>query len=88
MNELLIRTIVQFLNIIMFLILAQAAMSWFVRDNSNPIFKFLTDVTQPFLVPFQMILNRIGLNRGLDFSPIFALLTLQFISNFFAGLVY
>ena len=44
LSELLTRTIAQFLNVLMFLILAQAAMSWFVRDTSNPIFKFLTEI--------------------------------------------
>ena len=86
LSELLTRTIAQFLNVLMFLILAQAAMSWFVRDTSNPVFKFLTEVTHPILMPFQIILEKIGLNRGLDFSPIFALLTLQMLAGFFLGL--
>lgn len=75
-------SVVQFLNIIIYMVLIRAVLSWFVRDLSNPLVRFLYEVTEPLLAPFRALQNRIGLDFGLDFSPILLFLVIQMIQNF------
>jgi YggT family protein len=70
-----------FLNLIVFLILARAIMSWIVRDLSNPIAAFIFQVTEPLLMPFRAIINRLGYQGMMDFSPIMLIITVQLLSS-------
>ncbi len=75
-------SIVQFLNIIIYMVLIRAVLSWFVRDLGNPIVRFLYEVTEPLLAPFRELQHRVGLNFGLDFSPILLFIVIEMIQNF------
>jgi YggT family protein len=59
----------------------RALISWVSPDPRNPIVRALTVVTEPALRPFRRLVNpaRTG---GLDFSPVFAFLILQFLEIF------
>lgn len=61
---------------IILLIIARAIGSFFVRDWSRGIPRFLWDVTEPILSPVRRILPAFG---GLDFSPLVVILGLQLL---------
>jgi YggT family protein len=75
-----------FVNVVNYLILARVIMSWFVRDYSNPIVQFIFQITEPILSPFRELLRKIGVGGMLDFSPIVALLVIQFLASLVYGL--
>ncbi|OPL08010.1 MAG: hypothetical protein AVO33_02745 [delta proteobacterium ML8_F1] len=75
-----------FVNVVNYLILARVIMSWFVRDYSNPIVQFIYQITEPILAPFRELLRKIGVGGMLDFSPIVALLFIQFLASLIYGL--
>ncbi len=54
-------------------LLARVVLSWLQVDPSNPIVKFLYDITEPVLAPIR---RRVAPMGGLDLSPIIALLIL------------
>lgn len=74
-------SLIQFLNIIVYMILVRAVLSWFVRDLNNPVIRFLFEVTEPLLAPFREIQNRIGITGGIDFSPILLFLVIEMLKN-------
>lgn len=78
------RALLMFINVIYFLIISRAIMSWFIRDLSNPIARFLYEITEPLLAPIRSVLQAIGLGgKMFDFSP----LVLFFILNFLSSLL-
>ncbi|MSU75937.1 YggT family protein [Patescibacteria group bacterium] len=60
------------------LIIVRVIMSWLRPNPTSPIGRFLLEVTDPILKPFQMILPSVA---GLDFSPILALITIQVLQS-------
>lgn len=53
-------------------------MSWFPSARETAIGRFLTRICEPYLEPFRRIIPPIAM---IDFSPIVALLVLQFAGN-------
>ncbi len=45
----------------------RALLSWFPIDDDNPFLMLVYAVTEPFIVPFRMLLDRFGIG---DDSPI------------------
>lgn len=74
-------SLLQFLDIIIYMVLIRAVLSWFVRDLSNPIVRFLYEVTEPLLAPFRNLQNKLGIDFGLDFSPILLFLVIEVIKQ-------
>lgn len=74
-------TLYQFLNMIIYMVLVRAVLSWFVRDLSNPLVRFLFEVTEPLLAPFKELQSKIGITGGLDFSPIFLFMVIEFLKK-------
>lgn len=71
--------------IIVLLIIIRAVLSFFPKiDRNHPVVRALDQVVEPLLRPFQRLLPPMG---GLDFSPIIAILVLQFVGRLIAGLV-
>lgn len=68
------------LNVLMFLILVRALISWVNPDPYNPIVIFLTRVTEPILGPIRRLIPMY--NLGIDISPIIAWLLIVFIKAF------
>jgi len=62
-------------------IVIRALISWVSPDPRNPIVRALVVLTEPALRPFRRLVNpnRTG---GIDFSPVFAFLILQFVEIF------
>ncbi|SCZ76992.1 YggT family protein [Acidaminobacter hydrogenoformans] len=75
-------TMLYFLNLVVFLILIRAVLSWFIRDLRNPIAAFVYQITEPLLSPFRQIIQKLGYNGMIDFSPILLIITVQMLSNF------
>lgn len=66
------------LNVLAWLIIARALLSWFPNTRNNPIVQILHQITDPIMLPIQRILPRFGM---FDFSPLVAVLVLIFLSN-------
>lgn len=76
-------TLLLFIRAIYFIIIARALMSWFIRDLSNPIARFLHEITEPLLAPIRTLLRALGLGGTMfDFSPLVLFLLLQMLANF------
>jgi len=69
------------LNIIYWLILIRALISWVNPDPYNPIVQFLYKTTEPILYPIRKILP-FNLKFGIDLSPIIAFFTIMFLKSF------
>ncbi len=80
----LLQVVVGLLDIYFWVILVRAVISWVNPDPYNPIVRALVLVTEPVLRPLRRLVppSKLG---GLDLSPLFAMVILQFLKN---GLVY
>jgi YggT family protein len=68
------------LSLYMWIIIAQAVISWVNPDPYNPIVRFLHSVTEPVLYNIR---RRIPVYfGGLDFSPIIVILVIIFLQTF------
>ena len=69
------------LNFIQLVIFARIIISWLPIPKDNQIIRLLFQVTEPILAPIRGMLERssFGKNMMFDFSPIIALLLIQFI---------
>ena len=67
------------IQLFVFLVIARAIGSFFVRDWSQGIPRFLWDVPEPVLAPVRRVLPPFG---GLDFSPLVVIVLLQLLGSF------
>jgi YggT family protein len=64
----------------MWIIIANAVLSWVSPDPYNPIVRFINSVTEPVLY---RIRSKIPVSfGGIDFSPIIVILAIIFLQNF------
>jgi YggT family protein len=67
-------------NFVEILIIVRVFMSIFRISLDNSIGKIIYELTEPILLPARMLLNKLGLDRGMiDFSPWIAILLLRII---------
>ncbi len=59
-------------------IIARAVMSWIQPDPRNTLVRWLNKITDPILNPLGRIIPPIA---GLDFTPIIAIVLIQFVQN-------
>lgn len=77
--DLILQSLVIFLNIYFVLILIRVLLSWFPNVNwLSPPFSTLSQLTDPYLNVFRSIIPPLG---GIDFSPMLAIILLQFVSQ-------
>lgn len=69
------------LNVVYWLVLIRALVSWVNPDPMNPIVQFLAKTTDPILEPIR---RRLPLNFrfGIDISPIIVILLIMFLKSF------
>lgn len=67
------------LDIYSWLIIAAALISWVSPDPYNPVVQFLRRATEPVLRPIRRLLS--PYQTGLDFSPLVAILIIQFVER-------
>ena len=63
-------------NVLTLLLVGRALLSWFDPGMRSRVGRILVDITEPILGPIRRLLPSMG---GLDFSPIIAIIGLQFI---------
>ena len=68
------------IDVLWWLIVIRALLSWVSPDPTNPIVQFIERTTEPFLHPFRSLVPAYKI--GIDVSPILALLLLYFIKIF------
>lgn len=78
MSNDLISLISFFLNILSFLIIGRALLSWFDPRMSTPIGRILHDITEPIIAPIRQVVPSLGM---FDISPIVALLLINMINR-------
>jgi YggT family protein len=69
------------LNIIYWLVLIRALVSWVSADPMNPIVQFLQKTTEPILEPIRRRLP-LSFRFGIDISPIIVILVVFFLKSF------
>jgi YggT family protein len=69
------------LNVMSWLIIIRALLSWVSPDPFNPIVQFLNAVTDPILSPIRRLLPA-AWRFSLDFSPLIAIFALVFLRSF------
>lgn len=83
MEVILIYAVRMFCEILVGLLIAQALMSWFVRDVTSTfgkIYLALVRFTEPIVMPFRKLLSRF--NTGMiDFSVLLAIVVIQMAGN-------
>ncbi len=67
------------LEIYTWMIIAAALISWVSPDPYNPLVQFLRRATEPVLRPIRRLLS--PYQTGLDFSPLVAVLIIQFVER-------
>jgi len=67
-----------FVQLYSLVILARVLMSWVNIDPYSPLARTIFDLTEPVLQPIRNALPPAG---GLDFSPIIAIILLQFLGQ-------
>ena len=79
----LIRAINTFLQVIVYLILGRAIMSWFIRpgDRLYPFYVSIIRLTEPILSPFRNLTSRFLGNSGIDLSPLLAIFAIYFFQR-------
>jgi YggT family protein len=82
----LVTVLFAILNLIKWLVIIAAVISWVNPDPRNPIVQFLYRTTEPLLRPFRKILPP-GRTGGIDFSPILLFLVIVFIEAFLSRLL-
>ncbi len=68
------------LEILWWLIIIRALLSWVNPDPSNPIVQFIERATEPILAPFRQLIPSYKI--GIDLSPIIAILFIYFLKIF------
>lgn len=64
----------------MWIVIGRAVISWVSADPSNPIVRFLYEVTEPLLSRIRRLLP---ISMGnIDFSPMILILVIMFLQNF------
>ncbi|HXV18695.1 MAG TPA: YggT family protein [Candidatus Omnitrophota bacterium] len=62
------------------LVIIRALLSWVSPDPYNPIVQFIERATEPLLAPFRSLIPTFKI--GIDLSPLFAILFLYFVKAF------
>ncbi|GAB1476677.1 hypothetical protein MASR2M70_15130 [Bacillota bacterium] len=89
MSVFLIQVTNLFFQVIIYLILGRAIMSWFIRpgDRLFQLYMAVVRITDPILLPFRNLSGRLMRNSGVDFSPMLAILVLYFLQRVIIGLL-
>lgn len=81
--NLIITSLVQFIQIYWILLIVRILLSWFqTAEWARQVISFLSPITDPYLNIFRSIIPPIG---GLDLSAIIALILLQFVQSSLAS---
>lgn len=81
--------VVRLIELFQFFMLARAIFSWFPQTQGSKISQLLYLATEPIIMPFRAILDRIGAFRGfmLDIPFLCAFLALTIVENILYSLM-
>ena len=68
------------LTLYMYVIIAQAILSWVSPDPYNPIVRFVRNITEPLLYRIRRVVPVVY--GGIDFSPVIVILGIVFLQSF------
>lgn len=68
-------------NLIYIIILIRVLLSWIPVDRNNSFVQIIFQITEPMLVPFRTLQQKLGIGGSLDFSPIFLLIVIKIIAS-------
>lgn len=71
-----------FLQIMVFLIIGRALVSWFDPRGTTPVGRFLFEVTEPIIAPIRSVLPRMGM---IDLSPMIAIFLIIVLQRMLAS---
>ncbi len=61
-------------NVYVYIVIARVLISWIPHNPSQPVFRFIYEVTEPIMAPCRRLIKPIG---GIDFSPIVAVMAIE-----------
>lgn len=77
--QFLVITTIQLLSLLEYMILLRMILSWVMKKETHPITVFIFNLTEPILVPFKSILNKLGVKPDLDLSPILLFIFIELL---------
>lgn len=79
MQFLLLRSASVFFEVINLLLVVRVLLSWTRSNQYNRYIVMLYHLTDPLLEPFKRLTNRMGANQMIDWSPLLAMLCIQYL---------
>jgi YggT family protein len=73
--------ILRLLDVYSMIIIIRVVFSWFITNPYNQLYIVLVNLTEPFLGAIRKQLHRLFPRMMLDFSPLLAILLINFIAN-------
>ncbi|CFX57476.1 Uncharacterised protein family Ycf19 [Syntrophomonas zehnderi OL-4] len=67
-----------------YIVIARVLLSWVPHDPSQPVFRFIYEITDPVMAPFSKLIPPIG---GIDFSPIFVIFVIEIVRRVIISLL-
>jgi YggT family protein len=84
-----VRSVDMFLNLLVWLIIARSLISIVIRDYGNPLVRVLYEITEPILMPFRKIMEKLNVNTGMiDFSPFLAIIAINIARRLIWGMIF
>ena len=72
------------LQIILYSIIGAVIISWVAQGNDHPLLRLIEEISFKVLTPIKNIIPAMG---GLDISPLFGLILIQYLQSFIGGLI-
>jgi YggT family protein len=85
----LIKAVNMFFQLVIYIVIARVILSWVVKNPyNNKFYTTLIQLTEPILAPCRRILGRFGATYGIDFSPILAVVAINFLNMIIVRLLF
>ena len=81
--RILLSAVYYVLQVMEFAIIINALLSWIPQARDSKFSDFLKMITEPILTPFRQAMNKLMGERYMmmDFSPLFAIIAIQFLMS-------
>lgn len=82
-------TVYYFAEVLTYLLIIRAIMSWVVKDYSNKFVQMIIQMTNPILEPMKILFDKMGWNTGMvDFSFLATYFAIRIISTILIRVLY
>ena len=72
------------LQILLYSIIGAVIVSWVAQNNEHPLLKVIGEISDKILYPIKNVIPAMG---GLDISPLFGLILIQYLQAFVGGII-